>query len=193
MGHSKTQDIMTNETITVLGISGSLRRDSHNTKLLGVAGREAPAGLTIEIADISDLPFYNWDLETDDDARYPEPVLRFRRQIAAADGLLFATPEYNWSLSGVLKNAIDWASRPETPLRSKPAAIISGGGRFGGLRGQEHLRDILRHFQMKVVDTPDVLVPLVGRSFDADGNFDNERARDQIKRAMANLAALTRA
>ena len=140
---------MTNETITILGISGSLRRDSHNTKLLGVAADEAPPGLSIEVADISDLPFYNWDLENDDDARYPEPVLRFRRQIAAADGLIFATPEYNWSVSGVLKNAIDWASRPETPLRNKPAAIISGGGRFGGMRGQEHLRDILRHFQMR--------------------------------------------
>ncbi len=182
---------MTTSTIHILGISGSLRRDSHNTKLLGVAADEAPPGLSIEIADISDLPLYNWDLETDDDVRYPEPVVRLRRQIAAADGLLFATPEYNWSVSGVLKNAIDWASRPETPLRNKPAAIISGGGRFGGMRGQEHLRDILRHFQMKVVDTPDVLVPLVGRSFDAEGNFDNERARDQIKRAVANLAALT--
>ncbi len=182
---------MTNQTTTILGISGSLRRDSHNTKLLGVAADEAPQSVSIEIADISDLPLYNGDLETDDDARYPEPVLRFRRQISAADGLLFATPEYNWSVSGVLKNAIDWASRPETPLHNKPAAIISGGGRFGGLRGQEHLRDILRHFEMRVVDAPDVVVPLVGRSFDAEGNFDNERARDQIKRAMANLAALT--
>jgi chromate reductase len=181
-----------NDTVTILGISGSLRRDSHNTKLLGVAAQEAPAGMTVEIADISDLPLYNWDLEKDDDVRYPEVVVTFREQIAAADGLLFAAPEYNWSISGVLKNAIDWASRPETPLRNKPAALISAGGRFGGLRGQEHLRDVLRHFQMKVVDTPDVLVPLAGRSFDADGNFDNERARDQIKRAMANLAVLIR-
>jgi chromate reductase len=180
---------MTNET-TILGISGSLRRGSHNTRLLGVAAQEAPAGMTVEIADISGLPLYNFDLETHDDARYPKVVRHFREQIAAADGLLFATPEYNWSLSGVLKNAIDWASRPETPLRNKPAAIISGGGRFGGVRSQEHLRDILRHFQMKVVDTPEVMVPLVDRSFDADGNFDNDRALDQMQRAMANLAAL---
>jgi chromate reductase len=182
---------MTTATINILGISGSLRRDSHNTKLLGVAADEAPPGLTIERADLSDLPLYNWDLEHDEEPRYPDAVMQFRSQIEAADGLLFATPEYNWSVSGVLKNAIDWASRPETPLRNKPAAIVSGGGRFGGLRSQEHLRDILRHFQMKVVDAPDVMIPLVGRSFDAAGTFDNDRARDQLERAMANLAALT--
>ena len=181
---------MTNDSITIVGVSGSLRGDSHNTKLLGVAAQEAPDGMTIEVADISNLPLYNWDLETDDEARYPEVVRHFREQIALADGLLLATPEYNWSVSGVLKNAIDWASRPETPLRNKPAAIISGGGRFGGLRSQEHLRDILRHFRMKVVDAPDVMIPLVGRNFDAEGNFDNDRARDQISRLMGSLAAL---
>lgn len=181
---------MSTEPVTILGISGSLRRDSHNTKLLHVAAAEAPANLTVEVADISGLPLYNWDLEQEDDDRYPEPVVGFREQIAQADGVLFATPEYNWSISGVLKNAIDWASRPETPLLGKPAAIVSGGGRFGGLRAQEDLRPMLRHFQMRVVETPEVLIPSVGRSFDDAGTFTNDRARDQIHRLMANLAAL---
>ena len=182
---------MSTDPIAILGISGSLRRDSHNTKLLRVAGAEAPAGLSIGVADISGLPLYDWDLEQDDEPRYPEPVMAFRQQIEQADGLLFASTEYNWSISGVLKNAIDWASRPDSPLKGKPAAILSGGGRFGGLRSQGHLRDILRHFQMRVVDAPDVMIPSVGRSFEADGTFINERAQDQIRRLMANLAALT--
>ena len=181
---------MSNDPVTILGISGSLRRDSHNTELLHVAAAEAPADLSLVVADISGLPLYNWDLEQEGPDRYPEPVTSFRRQIEEADGVLFASPEYNWSMSGVLKNAIDWASRPETPLRSKPAAIVSGGGRFGGLRSQEDLRPVLRHFQMRVVETPEVIIPSVGGSFDEDGNFTNDRARDQIRRLMANLAAL---
>jgi chromate reductase len=169
----------------IVGISGSLREDSLNTALLRVAAAVAPEEVDLEIADISDLPIYN----RDDEAAYgfPAPVTRLRRQVADADGILFATPEYNFSVTGALKNAFDWLSRGPSPLDRAPTAMLSGAGRLGGLRSQEHLRDMTRHNRMQLVESPQVLVTGVSSKFDEQGEFTDRRAADQIRRLMAGL------
>lgn len=170
--------------LEVLGISGSLRRDSFNTELIRVAAEEAPPDMTIALADISDLPIYNADLERE--SGFPEPVERLRDEMARADGLLFATPEYNYSVPGALKNAIDWASRRPSPMDLKPAAILGAGGRSGTARAQRHLRDILEHNQLQVVSEPEVL--LAGaRSLFAGGTLQDTMARKEIRRLLESL------
>lgn len=166
------------EGFEVLGISGSLRRGSYNTRLLHIAAELAPAGVNVRLADISDLPLYNADIEREEGL--PEPVERLRREIADADGILFATPEYNYSVTGALKNAIDWASRRPSPLDGKPAAILGTGGRSGTARAQRHLRDILKHNDLRVVGQPEVALPGAWSLFQ-DGELTDERALDQIR------------
>ena len=128
----------------ILAVSGSLRRDSHNTALLRAAAEAAPEGLEVELWDgIRDLPLYDEDIDTPEP---PEPVRRLREEWAAADSILFATPEYNGSVPGVLKNAVDWASRPKggAALANKDVAVIGAStGRFGAMWAQADLRKIL--------------------------------------------------
>ena len=173
----------------ILGISGSLRRASTNRVLLRVAGELAPDDVEIQIADISDIPVYNWDDEQE--SGYPESVERFRAEIAAADALLIATPEYNFSMPGALKNALDWASRggADSPLNGKPAAIMGAAGRLGSIRAQMHLRTVLMHNDLRVVQKPEVLVP-VGEAFE-NGELTHERYRDQVRRLVEALLQLT--
>lgn len=172
-------------TVHILGIAGSLRRGSTNRALLRAAAELAPEGVTVDIAEIGDLPLYNWDLEQEHG--FPEPVQRFRSRVAAADALLIATPEYNNSLPGALKNAIDWASRggKEAPIKDKPAALMGAAGRLGSVRAQMHLRTVLLHGNLQVVQQPEVLVPS-GDNF-TDGELTSERYRDQIRRLLDNL------
>lgn len=172
-------------TTTILGIPGSLRRGSLNRALIRAAAELAPADTHIELADIADLPLYNWDVEQE--SGFPESVQRFRDQIAAADAVLIATPEYNNSLPGALKNAIDWASRggAESPLTHKPAAIMGAAGRLGSVRAQLHLRTILMHNDLQVVQKPEVLVP--GREAFENGELVHERYRDQVQRLLEAL------
>jgi chromate reductase len=171
-------------TTNILGIPGSLRRDSLNRSLLRAAADLLPAGMRLDVADISDLPLYNWDVEQE--SGFPAPVLRLRDQITAADGLLIATPEYNNSMPGALKNAIDWASRgPESPLNGMPAAIMGAAGRLGSVRAQMHLRTVLMHNDLKVVQRPEVLV--TGGSPFTEGELTDERYRDQISRLLGAL------
>lgn len=175
-------------TIHVLGIAGSLRRDSLNRALLRAAAGLLPERAEMTVADISDLPLYNWDVEQE--SGFPESVERFRQEIAHADGLLIATPEYNNSMPGALKNAIDWASRggPDSPLNTKPAAIMGAAGRLGSVRAQMHLRVVLLHNDLQVVQRPEVLVA-AGNNF-TDGELTNERYLDQIKRLCVGLVEL---
>lgn len=177
-------------THTILGIPGSLRRGSLNRALLRVAADLLPESAELEIADLSDLPLFNWDLEQE--VGYPDSVLRVRSQIQGADGLLIATPEYNYSMPGALKNALDWASRggADSPLNRKPAAIMGAAGRLGSVRAQMHLRTALMHNELQVVQKPEVLVP-VSEAF-VDGELVSERYRDQIRRLLVGLIDLIR-
>lgn len=178
--------------IHVLGFAGSLRQNSYNKALLRNAKALLPIGMTLEIFDLAGLPFFNADVETEGT---PDSVLHFRERMQGADALLIASPEYNLSVTGVLKNAIDWASRkgPEgkSPLDDKPVAIMGAGGRMGTVRSQIHLRDILIHNNNIVVPRPEVAVAFAGREFDKDLNLVNERYREQIGRLLVNLRDLT--
>ena len=162
-------------SIDVLGISGSLRRGSYNTAAPHAARELAPDGMTIEIADLAKLPMYNADVEADEG--YPPIVADLRERIMGADALLIATPEYNFSIPGVLKNAIDWASRGgrNAPINHKPAAIVGAGGRLGTVRAQTHLRQILRHNDLRVVNRPEVLIDRAREKFE-DGRLTHETA-----------------
>ena len=172
-------------SVTILGISGSLRRDSLNRALLRAADRLLPDGVTLVDGDISDVPLYNWDVEQE--LGFPEPVVRFRNQIAEADGLLIATPEYNYSMPGALKNALDWGSRggQDSPLTGMPAAIMGAAGRLGSVRAQMHLRTVLLHNDLQVVQKPEVLV--AGGDAFRDGELVHERYLNQIRRLTTGL------
>lgn len=179
-----------NRPIAVLGISGSLRRGSYNTAALRAAGELMPDDMTLELADISDLPVYNADDERA--SGFPDPVQRLRRQVATADALLIATPEYNYSVSGALKNAIDWLSRPpDPPINLMPTAILGVGGRLGTARAQLHMRDIARHNDLRLVQKPEVLIAGGWDKFDDDLRLTDERSRDQIRRLVLALRGLT--
>ena len=139
----------------VLGISGSLRRDSHNTELLRAAATLLPSGVEFELYDgLRDIPPYDEDADKASPAQ-PEAVQELKRRIADADAVLFATPEYNHSVPGVLKNAMDWVSRPlaDTPLKGKPVAVIGAStGMFGAVWAQAELRKVLGAIGAKVLD-----------------------------------------
>jgi len=145
-----------------------------------------PADASLEIFDISGFPLYNEDVKVQG---FPEPVQKLREKIAQADGLVFATPEYNYSVSGVLKNAIDWASRPpEQPFNDKPVAIMSAsGGLFGGTRAQFHLRQIGIFLNMRFVNKPEVSIGGAAAKFDASGTLTDETTKGLIKDLMAEL------
>lgn len=180
------------EPISVLAISGSLRRESRNTALLRAAQELAPDDMKIGIATLNDLPMYNWDDEQEHG--HPDSVAAFRAAIADADALLIASPEYNYSVTGALKNALDWASRggPDAPINDKPTAILGAGGRLGTARSQEHLRLILRHNNLQVVNNPEVLITFAGEKFDDDLNLTHDRSRDQIRRLLVALEDVVR-
>src|SRR6202030_975832 len=143
--------------ISVLGICGSLRKDSYNMATLRIAIAQKPPGMTVEVADISQIPPYNEDVRQQG---FRPTVETLRRQIAAADALLFACPEYNYSMSGVLKNAIDWASRPpDQPFSEKPVAILGASpGALGTGRAQYHLRQSCVFLNMHPLNKPEVMI-----------------------------------
>lgn len=178
------------DAVSVLGMSGSLRKASFNTAALRAAGELLPDGMTLETADIRDLPHY------DDDVRmqgYPPVVQKFRDRIKAADAILFVTPEYNYSVSGVLKNAIDWASRPpDQPFNWKPCAIISASGSLlGGVRAQYHLRHMCVSLNCFPLNAPQVYITEAPKKFDAEGRLTDQGARDVIRQLMAELKSFT--
>lgn len=163
----------------VLGISGSLRRGSFNTLALHAAQKLVPQGMTIEIADISSIPLYNEDIRT---SGYPEPVEKFRQQIHAADGVLFVSPEYNYSVPGVLKNAFDWASRPpEQPFNEKPGAIMGAStGLIGTARMQYDLRKSAVFVNMFMMPRPEVMIAKAAEKFDEEGTLIDEKTKQVI-------------
>jgi chromate reductase len=173
------------EPITVAAFAGSLRRKSHNRGLLRAAVEVAPPEMTINIIDLAPLPLYNGELDLPWPNK-PQPVVDFIEQLATADALLMACPEYNYSVTGVLKNALDWASRqpgPDRPpaIQGKPAAIMGAGGRYGTVRAQAHLRYILLHNDVKVLNKPEIMVVRSGEAADGEGNITDQTVRNQVE------------
>ena len=174
----------------VLGISGSLRRDSHNRALLRAAAGELPAGAELVLWDrIAELPAYDEDLDA---AFAPEPVRALREAIADADALLIATPEYNASLPGALKNALDWASRPyrTNPLRGKPAAVVGATtGLFGAVWAQAEARRVLRTIGAEVLER-ELPIGFVHEAFAPDGTLLEPAQQETLAAIVQELVAL---
>ncbi len=175
------------QPVSVLGISGSLRKGSFNTALLRAAAGVAPAGMSISTADISQLPFYDGDLEAS--AGIPAAAEALRARIRAADAVLIATPEYNGSFSGALKNAIDWCSRaPDQVFAAKPVAIMgASGGALGTVRSQLHLREVLTMLDARLVSAPQVFVGAAHSKIE-DGVLKDEPTLGFIRTLLDNLA-----
>jgi chromate reductase len=176
--------------LKILAISGSLRQASYNSAALRAAQELAPAGMTIEIADLSQIPLYNQDAR---DKSVPPAVEKLAAQVLAADGLLFATPEYNYSISGVLKNAIDWLSRQSPqPFAGKPAAVFGASmGALGTARAQYHLRQILVFLDVHMLNKPEVMIASAHERFDADGGLTHVPTREFLGKLLVALQAWT--
>jgi chromate reductase, NAD(P)H dehydrogenase (quinone) len=172
--------------VRVLGICGSLRKSSYNRAALRAASELLPDGMSLILAEIADIPLYNEDVRQ---AGFPPPVQRLREAIAAADALLFATPEYNYSVSGVLKNAIDWASRPpDQPFNGKPVAVMgASAGLWGTSRAQYHLRQSCVFLNMLPINKPEVLIAQAQNKFDAEGRLTDQTTRDLIAQLLVAL------
>lgn len=176
-------------TIKVLGICGSLRSASRNKTLLAYAQANAPEGMSIEVADISALPFYNADI-----TEKPAAVQTLIEQMAAADALLLVCPEYNYSIAPALKNALDWASRePENRcLAGKAAALMGAGGGMGTSRAQYHLRQVCVFLDLHVLNKPEVFANAFGPAFDADGQLVDPAIQKLIVTQLTALQAFAR-
>jgi chromate reductase len=174
--------------VKVFAISGSLRKASFNTLALRAAKELAPEGMEVTIYEgLREIPPYDDDLRTG--SGYPAPVAAFRAAIKEADALLIASPEYNFSISGVLKNAIDWASRvPDQPFDGKPIAILGAAtGAYGTARSQYDLRKILAGLNANMLNKPEVLIAGAASKFDAEGRLTDETVRGLIAQQMTAL------
>lgn len=165
--------------IHILGFAGTLRKNSYNKGLLREAQNYLPEGVALEITELDDLPLFNQDLENEP----PAPVRAFREKVQQADAILMAVPEYNYSFTGVLKNALDWGSRPPTKSvwAGKPAALMGAGGRMGTSRAQLQLRQVLLYLNMPTLIRPEVLIQNSWERFDSEGNLINEQSKQQVE------------
>ena len=180
-----------NNSVSILGFAGSLRKSSYNKALVWAAGELIPKDVKLDVFDIDGIPPFNQDFET----RMPEKVKEFKARIEAADALLIATPEYNFSIPGVLKNAIDWASRPygDNSFEGKPVAVVSASmGMFGGVRAQYHLRQIFVSLNMYPINRPEVIVALAPQKIDENGTVTDEITRKFMRELLENLVTWTR-
>jgi chromate reductase len=180
------------EPIRILGVAGSLRRASLNRGLLRAAAELAPDEVSIDVFDLAPVPLYNGDVEAAGD---PESVAALKAAIRAADGVLFVTPEYNHGVPGVMKNALDWASRPpaSAALNGKPVGIIGASpGQTGSARGQSQLRQAFEFTNSYCMPQPEILVFRAHEKFDGDGRLIDEQTRKHLARYVAALAAWIR-
>jgi len=176
--------------VKILGFAGSLRSGSYNKALLRAAVDLLPKDVDLDIFDIDGIPGFNQDIE----AEMPVEVKEFKSKIRDSDGILIATPEYNYSVPGVLKNAIDWASRPygDNAFDGKPVAIMSASiGMLGGARAQYHLRQMFVFLNMHPVNGPEVMVTFAQDKFDADGKLVDENTKKYVSKLLQNLAKWT--
>ena len=184
---------MTHPDFTIMGLAGSLRRESYNRALLRAAADLAPAGAAVEsFARLGEIPPYNEDTRL---RGLPDPVAELWQAVAGADALLVATPEYNYGVPGVLKNALDWISRPpaETPLRHKPVAIMGAStGNFGTVRAQLALRQTFQFVESYVLLKPEVMVFRAAERFDDAGELTDETTRELVAQQLDALVAWAR-
>jgi chromate reductase len=178
-------------SLDILGISGSLRKKSFNSASLRAAQQLAPAGVTIDSFDLAPIPIYNEDVR---EQGFPDSVQQLRSRIAAADALLIVTPEYNYSVPGPLKNAIDWASRPpDQPFDGKPIAIMGASpSTIGTARCQYHLRQLFVFLNGMVLNRPEVMIASAPAKFDEQGNLNDEASREHIRKLLTALVGWTR-
>ncbi len=172
----------------IIAISGSLREGSFNTKLLHCARKLASEDLTLEVVRLNDIPLYNGDHDTADSK--PEAVLQLAEKLRQAEGILICTPEYNYSISGVLKNAIDWLSRVDgQPFNGKPVGIMgAAAGQIGTARAQYHLRQVLVGLNPRVMSRPEFFMGAVHTKFDDDGNLSDADSEKFLKSYLAAFA-----
>ncbi|KAK8494603.1 hypothetical protein V6N13_104723 [Hibiscus sabdariffa] len=180
--------------IKVAALCGSLRKGSCNRGLIRTAleiSKESINGIQMEYIDISPLPMLDTDLEVG--GKFPPAVEAFRQKILDSDSILFASPEYNYSVTAPLKNAIDWASRPPNVWGDKAAAIVSAGGGFGGARSQYHLRQIGIYIDLHFINKPEFYLNAFQppAKFDSDGNLIDPASKDRIKEVLLALQSLT--
>ena len=176
--------------VKILGIAGSLRRDSYNKALLRQAGQLLPPGSTLDTFDLEGIPVYNQD----NDPSPPPRVQELRRMVRAADALLFVTPEHNFSVPAALKNVIDWLSRPlgENAWAGKPAAIMGASyGRIATARAQAHLRQIFSYIDIHPINKPIVMIGEAAQAFDAQGSLKDDKARELVRQLLESLVAWT--
>jgi chromate reductase, NAD(P)H dehydrogenase (quinone) len=175
--------------MNVLGISGSLRKGSYNSMALRAAQKLAPAGMRIDIADIGAIPLYNDDVRL---AGEPPPVAELKAKVRAADAVLIVTPEYNFSIPGVLKNTLDWLSRPpEPPFTGKPVAIMGASpGPVGTARVQYDLRKVLVFLDAFTVNKPEVFISFAQNKFDAQGDLTDEPTAKFMTELLVSLEKL---
>jgi len=180
-----------NKPFRILGIAGSLREASYNHAALLAARELAPADASVEIATLAGIPPFNQDAE----GQPPRAVVALKQRIRAADALLIATPEYNYSIPGVLKNAIDWASRPygDSAWSGKPVAVLGASvGALGTARAQYHLRQIFVFLDMHALNQPEVMIANAAQRFDDRGRLTDEKTRELIGKQLQGLVALAR-
>lgn len=173
--------------VKILGIAGSLRKGSYNRAALRAARQLVPSNAAIEIFELDGIPPYNQDIESPP----PEPVARLKEKIRSSDAILFVTPEYNYSVPGVLKNAIDWASRPygDSAWEGKPAGIMgASSGMIGTARAQYHLRQMFVFLNVFALNRPEVMIPYAADKFDKSGNLTDQNTRERIRELVEELA-----
>lgn len=180
-----------NKPIRILGIAGSLRRKSYNRAALRAAQQLVPKDAVLDIFELDGIPVFS----EDDERQPPAKVIELKKRIREADAILFVTPEYNYSIPGVLKNAIDWASRPygDSAWSGKPAAIMGVSvGRLGTARAQYHLRQVFVFLNIYPVNQPEVMIGNAAEIFDGEGNVTDEPTKGHVSRLLDNLVQWTR-
>jgi chromate reductase len=179
------------QSIRILGVAGSLRRESYNRSALRAATQLVPPETTIETFELDGIPGFSQDEEQNP----PAKVVELKRRIREADAILIVTPEYNYSIPGVLKNAIDWASRPygDSAWNGKPVAIMGASiGNIGTARAQYHLRQVFVFLNMFPINQPEVMIGNAAERFDAQGNLTDETTKDFIRKLLQSLVDWTR-
>ncbi|AET68695.1 putative flavoprotein [Desulfosporosinus orientis DSM 765] len=180
------------KNIKIIGISGSLRQNSYNTATLHAAASLLPESATLEIVDLSGIPIFN---EDDEAKGVPQVVIDFKEKLAKADAILIATPEYNYSIPPVIKNALDWASRGnDLPLKGKPLAMVTASlGMLSGGYVQHHLRRVCAKLEMKTVNKRQVLITNASKKFSPDSKLIDELAKKSLSNLMGELVDKTNA